>query len=336
MPVSRWIRARALYARYLLKEFRWPILVFSALVLFGGLLLRASYHERPLSYSEAFYAVFVMVFFEQTLPFPSEWPLQVMFYVVPIIGLGAVADSVGRLWYLLFTGKRKLQEWQLMQASMKRNHIVVAGIGKVGYRIVRNLLALKEDVVAIERREDAPFVAEILDEDVTVIFGDARQKKTLENAGVAHARAVILATDDDLANLDAALTAREIRPGVRLVMRLFDDTLATKVASTFNIPALSPAVTAAPVFVAAATGRSVYHSFQLDGDTLHVSDLVIASFAGRRVGDVQSAFAVNIVMHKRGASSNVNPGHDLVLERGDKLLVIAPLEKFAAFEAGNR
>ena len=134
------------FTRYLLWEFRWPILVFWGLVLLGGLGLQSFYHspnpERPpLGYVEACYAVFSLIFVSPTVDFPKEWYLQPFFFLVPLIGLGATADSLVRFGYLVFARKNNLPEWQRMTASLYRQHIVVVGVGKVGYRILKELLA---------------------------------------------------------------------------------------------------------------------------------------------------------------------------------------------------
>src|SRR5262249_38910557 len=144
-----------------------------------------------------------------------------------------------RVGYLLFAQKRRLPEWQRMVASLHRNHIIVVGVGKVGYRTIKGLVALRESVVAIEQRADSEFLDEVDSLGVPVISGNGRHRKILEQAGASRARAIILVTDDDLANMDAALTAREINPAIRVVLRLFDDTLATKFASRFDMPTIS-------------------------------------------------------------------------------------------------
>jgi Trk K+ transport system NAD-binding subunit len=336
-PTQLQIYAR--YARYLLWEFRWPVLVFASLVLAGGLVLHLGYHHRQLSYLEACYAVFMLVFLEPYLDFPEEWYLQPVFFLLPIIGLGAVADSVVRLAYLTFAKKTKLPEWQRMVASLHRNHIVVVGVGKVGYRVIKGLLALGERIVAIERVDSSLLLDEVLDLGVPVIKGDGRQRKILEQAGVAEARAAILATEDDLANLDAALTARDIQPGIRLVLRLFDDTLAVKVAGAFAMPVISTAQVAAPAFIAAATGRKIYQEFELAGRPVHLTDLTVCpggGLANRTVGEIQSNTDVNIVMHSGPGGVNVNPDHDVVLAAGDSLLVIAPMDRLRILEQANQ
>jgi Trk K+ transport system NAD-binding subunit len=160
----------------------------------------------------------------------------------------------------------------------------------------------------------------------------------LEQAGVARARAIILATNDDLANLDAALTAQDLNPKLRVVLRLFDESLALKFTTHFAMPAVVTSQVSAQAFIAAATGRKVYHDFQLDGSKLHLTDVTVAAegtLPGRSVGEVQAAYGVNVVMHRGAGGVLINPGHDTALGAGDTLLVIAPMDQLAALERAN-
>jgi Trk K+ transport system NAD-binding subunit len=332
-----WLR----YVRHLLWEFRWSLGVFWGLVFAGGLVLHFGYHDHHLSYPEACYAVFMLIFLEPYLDFPEEWYLQPLFFLLPVIGLGAVADSLVRLAYLIFSRKNRLPEWQRMVASLHRDHTIVVGIGPVGYQIVQGLAELHEPVVAVQREEarDPALLETIVDSGVPLIRGDGRAVKTLEQAGVRKARAIILATSDDLTNLDAGLTARDLNPAIRVVLRLFDESLASKVHGAFAMPAISTARVSAPAFIRAATGRRIYQDFELGGRHLHLVDLTIADgsrLAGRTVGEVQATVGVNVVMHLGPDGPNVNPGHDLVFRAGDELLAIAPIDRLCALEAENR
>jgi voltage-gated potassium channel len=137
-----WRRRLSLYFRfalYLLHEFRWPLTIFTLLVAGGGALIWAAYHQRVLTYGQACYAVFMMVFGEQMLDLPAEWYLQPIFFAIPLVGLGCIADSLVRLGYLVITRKQNLQEWQMIRASLMRQHIIVVGSGRVGYRIKRRI-----------------------------------------------------------------------------------------------------------------------------------------------------------------------------------------------------
>ncbi len=328
------------FARLLLWEFRWPLAVFTALILTGGAILQRFYDGGTLPFARACHAVFLMIFLESSLDFPTEWYLQPLFFLFPVIGLGAVADSVIRLAFLVFTRKQNLPEWNRMLASLCRNHVVVIGVGKVGYQVIRGLIDLRESIVAIEQSGAAPFLGELFDRGIPVIQGNARMATVLEQANVRQARAVIVTTSDDLTNLDAAITARELNAGARIVIRLFDETLATKVAGAFSMPAISTSQVAAPAFIAAATGRKVYQAFQLAGQEVHLTDIVInpaGRLVGLTVGQVQSGNRVNIVMHSSPhlPEVNVNPNHEIVLGAEDTILVIAPMEPLLALEAMN-
>jgi Trk K+ transport system NAD-binding subunit len=342
MGKRKTLYAYARFALFLAHEFRWPAIIFTLLVLVGGFWLDVTYHDtadHELSYNEACWAVYCLIFFEPAVPFPKEWYNQVFFFIIPIIGLGAVADSVVRLAYFIFTAKQKLQEWHVMNASQKRNHIIVCGAGKVGYRIILDLMAMKEDVVAIERKREGPLVEELLDKGVTIVHGECRLRKTLEEANVAHAKSIILVTDDDLANIDSALTAREVKADIRVVLRLFDDTMATKVASAFKMPAISPSSCAASAFIAAATERNVFQSLQMGGLELQLADLVVnrrGRLVGRAVGDIQKECGINIVMHMSNGRTDVNPGHASLFQADDHILFISPVESLAKVEALNR
>jgi voltage-gated potassium channel len=329
------------FARYLFWEFRWPLGIFSVLVLVGGLILHLCYdydHGR-LPFAHACHAVFLMIFLESSLNFPTEWYLQPLFFLLPIVGLGAVADSLVRLAYLAFTRKQNLPEWNRMLASLCRNHFVVIGVGKVGYQVIRLLLELHESVVAIEMASGSPLLGELFDKGVPVIQGNARQSSVLDQAGVRQAKAVIVTTSDDLTNLDAAITARDLNKDAKIVIRLFDETLATKVAGAFSMPTISTSHVAAPAFIAAATGRKIYQGFQLAGQYVHFTDMTIcptSRLVGMSVGEVQADKRINIVMQQGAGGVNVNPDPEIVLEPGDTILVIAPMEALLTLESMNQ
>ena len=223
-----------------------------------------------------------------------------------------------------------------MEASTYRNHVVLCGLGRVGFRIARELLAAKESVVAIEKDPDSLFVEEMQDAGVPVLIGDARLKKNLLQANLLQARAIILATNDDLTNLDAALTSRELKPDIRVVLRLFDDTLATKVAAQFQLPVISSSQVSAPAFVAAATGRSVRQCFQVDGQTIHVADLKISRLSSRTVAALQKEYGVSVVLHKGSSGEAALPDPEAKVQSGDTIIVAAPIDRMHKLEEANR
>jgi voltage-gated potassium channel Kch len=57
-------------------------------------------------------------------------------------------------------------------ASTYRNHIIVCGVGKVGFRVILELLSFKRDVIAIELNPDGRFVEKVKELGVPMIIAN--------------------------------------------------------------------------------------------------------------------------------------------------------------------
>jgi len=163
--------------------------------------------------------------------------------------------------------RTRLRDVTAHGAEHYRDHVIVAGLGNIGFRLVRDLVQAGQSVVAIEHRADAPLL-QAARELVPVVLGNAKTLETLRKAGAAGAKAVVAATDDDLANLSTALAAKRIQPSCRVVLRVFNSELAEKMQQGLAMDAvLSVSAAAAPTFVAAALCPHALHGFLL-GDWL--------------------------------------------------------------------
>src|SRR5205085_6002797 len=167
------------------------------------------------------------------------------------------------------------------------DHVIVCGAGRVGFRIFEQFERLQVPIVMIERREDAPFVSVIRAAGVPVLIEDVRSSHALEQANIKSARAIVCATDDDLANLNIALDARRISPRIRVVMRLFDDDLVAKTKEAFQVEAFSTSALAAPALAAAALDPAIRNSFEVGGRLMVLADLQVdAVLEGQTVAEL--------------------------------------------------
>jgi voltage-gated potassium channel len=134
----------------LLREFRFTLLLFAVLMMVGTasfwLLYRHPDTGQRLSADQAMYAAFSLLFFQSSLDFPRQPWLEVLYFIVPIVGLGVLADGVLRFGVMLFNKRARKEEWQVALASTYRNHVIVCGLGKLGYRVVMQLLDFGEQV----------------------------------------------------------------------------------------------------------------------------------------------------------------------------------------------
>jgi len=209
-------------------------------------------------------------------------------------------------------------------------HIVVCGLGNVGYRVVEHLMEYKERVVVIEQQRDSRFLATARRLGVPVIVGDAIVTQVLRQAHAATARAVVAATENDLVNLEIGLLARELNPHQRVVLRLFDPNLAQTLREAADIRlALSIPTLAAPAFVAALFGDRVPTIFLICGRLLAVQEIAVQAGETGLVGQVVRALAIDyrlLPVGLVGANQFSNPRPaDQVLRVGDRLTVIAAL-----------
>ncbi|HEV2945873.1 MAG TPA: NAD-binding protein [Gemmataceae bacterium] len=209
-------------------------------------------------------------------------------------------------------------------------HIVVCGLGNVGFRVVEHLLEYDERVVVIEQQRDSRFLATARRLGVPVIVGDATVTPVLRQAHAATARAVVAATDNDLVNLEIGLLARELNPRQRVVLRLYDTNLAQTLREAANIRlALSIPTLAAPAFVAALFGDRVPTIFLVCGRFLAVQEIAIHADDAALIGQSVRALAVDYKLLPVGLVSgnqysNPRPA-DQILRPGDRLTVIAGL-----------
>src|SRR5262249_9152029 len=116
-----------------------------------------------------------------------------------------------------------------------KGHIIVCGLGNVGFRVVEELLREGERVLVIERSPDNPFGTPARRLGAAVISGDAGVREVLRQARAASARAVVLATSNELLNLEVGLLVRELNPKQRVVLRMSDHNLAKTLREAANV-----------------------------------------------------------------------------------------------------
>ena len=333
----RYLRALWRDTRVLVRQFRVSLLLFGALLGTGTVSLRVFYHYpdtgQRIGWVESLHAAFKLIFLETVLPLPEALGLQILFIAVPLVGLAVVADGVLRFGVALFNRRERKEAWQVAIASTCRDHVVVCGLGKVGYRVVKELLNLGEEVVGIERNPESLFLEEIRQMNVPVLLGDARQRETLESAQAREASAIVVCTQDDLTNLDIALDARELNPGIKVVLRMFDGQLAEKVKRGFGIrTAFSTSALAAPIFAAAATRAQIDHSFYVDDLLMNTAQVTVQAgsvLEGRTIAWLEKELDVTVVLHKGPDTFDPHPAPDVTLCPADCLVVFASLESLA-------
>lgn len=208
-------------------------------------------------------------------------------------------------------------------------HIIICGLGAIGFRVVEELRRYGESVVVIERDSGNRFVRAVRQLRVPVIIGDAGIRGVLQEAHAAASRAVIAATDDDLTNLAIALLVRELHASHRIVLLLSDPDLAWMLREAADIRyALSVPMLAAPAFLASLFGDRVRSVFQVRARLFAVIDLLIQPedpFVEHSVRTVSVDYRLQAIAHLPAEGPPPAPLLNGRLRAGDRLVAIIAL-----------
>lgn len=129
-----------------------------------------------------------------------------------ISGLTASLYSLRKRWFKFET----LQTINLPQAGL-RDHVVIAGGGRVGHYVAQILQSLKVAFVVIEL--DYQRVDQAKVEGFPLVYGDASQTIVLKAAQVEHARLLLITIPATIVTQTIVKSARRLNPGLHIVAR---------------------------------------------------------------------------------------------------------------------
>jgi voltage-gated potassium channel len=330
--VRKRIRAHLEYLRILLSEFKWTLLLVGAVLFLGSLLFHffqvdPSTGLRP-DYVDALYRTFVLMSMNFPDAFPPHPLLRVWCFAVPFLSFILVSEAVVRLAVLLSSRAGSGRRWVRAMVATFENHIILCGLGRLGFSILGELLKMGKDVAVVEIKEDAYGVSQARRMNVPIVIGDARDEHILVDLGIDKAQAVIAATNSDMANLEIALDARNLRPGVRVVVRMYDQQVGEKIARSFDIKLIfSTSAIAAPSFAAATVDRTLVNSFYIDDKQLQTVKLLVGPgsiLIGKPLRFLRERRQLSILSHRRyNQEAVLFPSEDVILQEKDKVAVLA-------------
>jgi Trk K+ transport system NAD-binding subunit len=208
-------------------------------------------------------------------------------------------------------------------------HVIVAGLGSVGARIVGQLHDLGVDVVGIDKDPEAAATPLARRLGIPVVVGETHREETLRAAGIGTCQAVVSVTDSDIVNLETALNARALAAEPRIVVRLYDDDLAERIQRTIGgTVSRSTSYLAAPAFAAAVLDHQVLRTIAVGRHVLLMAEVAAdgdAGLAGRRVADVHQPGTLRVIALRRPGHPDADwaPAADYVILPADRLVVLA-------------
>jgi voltage-gated potassium channel len=331
---------RWLYLLLILRQFRWTLAALAAAVAIGTLCYRMSPpgKDRDNSWPTSLYGAWMALVAQPLDNPPGNWYLKLMCCAYPVVGFILLGEGVVRLSLLMLSRRRGEKEWMQVMASTCRDHVVLCGLGHLGFRVLEQLLLSGVEVVCIERDRESRLVAQAKSMGVAVLVRDMTEDQALIDAGVKVARAIVAATNDDIANLEVALDSRRINPKIRVILRLFDQHLAAKVSDALTLDAaFSSSSLAAPVVAGLALGAQVISASTVAGVQCLIAEFKAepnSVLVGRRVADVEGRFKVRVLAITTPAgTADSLPGLDTSITANDKVVVHGAVDRLADLTA---
>ncbi len=207
--------------------------------------------------------------------------------------------------------------------------VAIAGAGKVGRSIARELLGFGHEVLLIDREADLARPGVV--EGAEMLHADACELAALEEADLARCQVVVAATGDDKVNLVVSLLAKTEFGVPRVVARvnhpknewMFDDSWGVDVAVS------TPRMLSALVEEAVSVGDLVrlFTFRQGEADLVEITLPAQSPAVGQRVGSMTWPSDSALVAIVRGPRV-IAPSSDDSLEAGDELIfVCAPQQE---------
>jgi trk system potassium uptake protein len=202
-------------------------------------------------------------------------------------------------------------------------YVIIAGAGKVGWNLARELMAKDREVTLLEcDHQRFTVVEEELEH--AVQYGDATELWVLDRAGIQRADLVIAVTGDDEDNMLICQVAKEKYGCQRIVARVNNP----RNLQHFKLLGIHPAVSATDLIL-----RLIEHEvpeyglvqlLALEEEHLEIIELEVgrgSSAAGRRVQDVPLPDGSLIISVLRDGTGFV-PKAESMIEAGDQVLLI--------------
>ena len=248
-----------------------------------------------------------------------------------ITGIGLLTFVVARSAQLLLASERLRERRIMKQINKLYDHYIICGYGRVGQRLAEDLDAAGHPFVVIDIAEKE--IAELRDENLLHVKGNAEEEEVLERAGIDRARCLILTLPEDSSNVFVALTAREMNPNLFILARTVDHDNRSKLLNAGADKVIAPSEVGADRMAQVVLRPNVDQfmervlhanalSLQIDEVEVHPS----APLAGQSLAESNfrqqfDAVVIGIIDADTG-DMTFNPTPSSRIEAGDILIVL--------------
>ncbi len=257
--------------------------------------------------------------------------------------IGLIISSVGIVAYLVSRLAGVVVEWEITKfmgrkklektISKLKNHYIVCGYGRIGGYICSQFKGEGLPFVLIENDEQV--IQRVEEEGVVYVRGDATDEKTLIDAGVERAKALITAVASDADNLYITLTARGLNPNLYILSRASEEKAERKLISAGANKVVSPYLIGAHRMAMAIIKPAVVElmelamereSLELQLQEIKVNDTARLPGTTLRESGIRSELDLIVVAIKKEDGSMIfNPAFNTAIVEGDTLIILGQM-----------
>jgi len=264
-----------------------------------GMMATVGLLVQPLSPGGRLFSIFVMVF-----------------------GIGSLLYTLGVGMEFLIEGHLNKAIWRRFmdnRIAALRNHYIICGFGRVGSRIAEDFTAAGLAFVVIDDNEAN--VQACTQHGYLALQGDASSDERLREAGIKHAKCLLVATDNDANNIYITLSARHLNAKIFIVARANHDETETKLKLAGADRVLSP--------YTIGGHRMANLAFQPGVIEFFSSPLV-----GKTIADAQNALSDDTMIVALKKTSGLISGsrQQARIDAGDAVIVVGLPDRLAAFK----
>jgi len=247
--------------------------------------------------------------------------------LVELIARGVVTDAWGE--------RRRRRAIERLE-----DHYIICGFGRVGRRVAEEFRRAGAAFVVLDFSEAA--IATAREENVLFIEGNGTEDEDLARAGLARARGLVAASDDDSDNLYITLSAKSQRPDLVVVARASDEEAEKKLRLAGADRVVLPYATAGRVMANLLVKPQVTAFLNVVSDSggpdLSFEEIEIqptCAAAGRSIGElrVRERTGASIVALRRDDGTfDTSPTPETTFGEGDVLVGVGTADQIRALE----
>lgn len=249
------------------------------------------------------------------------------------VGVGVMAYCLTRITEFLF--QRSLSNVFGRRSMMKKvkhmkQHTIVCGYGRTGYRVVSELEAAGKAFVVIDENEEV--AKRLNDQGIPYILGDATEEEVLTEANICEADSLVAALDSDPDNLFLTLSASGMCPSLRVIARVHEPESARKFQKAGAARVVSPIASGANQIAQLIIRPSVVDLVELVTQDRSIAMQVFehpidekSEILGKTLSEArvrQTLGGMVIAIKNTAGQTLFDPGPDTRLKLGDTLVAI--------------